>query len=183
MKSSKSEIFYLILSILTLIAGFIIYRTYGTRYTIPHNNIRQETKKASDRTNADVESKVSEFEKNPTTESFKVAQESLNTIENESTKAELQARLDALKTEVDNQTAAEQAVVSAESYQVQYNADVAQTAIDLITNQSVKEELQTRLNTVIANIQAQAATVAPVAPAAVEYIETPSEPAVVQYYE
>lgn len=186
MKSSKSEIFYLILSIITLIAGFIIYRTYGNRHTLTsqnasiHQSAEKTEKSTTNKAEKEAEDRVKESESKTTANSVSIAQEALDKLTDGDKKTDLQNRLDNLKAEVDNQIAAEQALVNAEGYQVQYNADLAQSAINLITNQEVKEGLQVRLNTVTANIQAQTtAYVAAVAATPVEVV--PSQPDVVYY--
>lgn len=172
MKSSKREPLYLVLSILTLIVGVGIDQVYGNRHTISSpvaieskttETETTETTKveqtAQEKALTEALDAVANFEKKPNNQDLPKVQELVTNLQDETKKTELQARLDLLATELANQTAAEQAVVNAEGYQVQYNVDVAQNAINLITNTQQKSALQSRLDVVNAAIQAQAQTV------------------------
>lgn len=196
MKSSKSEVFYLVLSAITVIVGVVIYHLFGNYNTTEKvdtrpKTVQQDKKKktdSKDNQSSDAESLIEEFEKNPTNNGLATVQEAIAKLDNEEKKAELQAKVEALQPEIDNQVAAEQAVNNAEGYQVQYNVDLAQASLDTLTNNKVKESLQKRLDTVIANIEAQTVA-APVAPTlvATEVVATelPVSPAypVVEYVE
>ena len=76
------------------------------------------------------------------------AQAAINKISDEAKKTDFQSQLDAVSAEVTNQTNAENAVKTAEDNQTSDNVTAAQAAIDVLTNQATKDQLQARLDAV-----------------------------------
>lgn len=166
MKSSKSEFLYFFLSVLVLGALAALYLVFGRNYgsyqvktseptqvsTAKENTEREIT--PEEKQLAELETAIADLEKAPNNEKLTSLQGQVATVADQGKKAELQTRLDAITTELTNQTAAETAVANAEGYQVLYNVEVAQNAINLVTNEGKKAELQKRLDAVSAAIQA-----------------------------
>ena len=85
---------------------------------------------------------------NPSAEAVTNAQAAINKISDEAKKTDFQSQLDAVSAEVTNQTNAENAVKTAEDNQTSDNVTAAQAAIDVLTNQATKDQLQARLDAV-----------------------------------
>lgn len=85
---------------------------------------------------------------NPSADAVTNAQAAINKISDEAKKTDLQSQLDAVSADVTNQTNAENAVTTAENEQTSANVNAAQAAIDAVTNQDKKNQLQARLDAV-----------------------------------
>ena len=164
MKTPKNEYTYLFLSLVTLALISGLYLTFGRNFGAQTSTTSQKTTVSSSSTTEktiseeeqqiiDLEAAIAELEKTPAAEDLATIQEQVNALTDETKKAEFQTRLDAVAVELENQAAAETAVANAEGYQVPYNAEVAQAAIDLVSNQTKKAELQARLDVVNEVIQ------------------------------
>lgn len=151
MKRSRSEGVYFFLTILVIIASATIYFLYGhdkttSLTTSTSSQITSMSKEQDiiDKATAAIES----LENNPQQDAIEPIQELLVQISDDTNKDELQARLDAVATELTHQTTAETAVTQAETLQTQDSVDTAQSAINAVSNVSKKAELQSRLDTV-----------------------------------
>lgn len=91
---------------------------------------------------------LSAAQANPSAEAVTNAQAAINKISDEAKKTDFQSQLDAVSAEVTNQTNAENAVKTAEDNQTSDNVAAAQAAIDVLTNQATKDQLQARLDAV-----------------------------------
>ncbi|MGT2828752.1 peptidase [Streptococcus hillyeri] len=168
MKSSKSEYFYLFLSVIVLSALAALYLVFGQNFGTYQSSaqtantaskVAQEATAEKDLSPEEkhlmeLEAALSDLEKAPSNEALVALQDQVATVADQAKKDGLQKRLDAVSTELANQAAAETAVANAEGYQILYNVDVAQAAINLLTSADKKAELQKRLDTVSAIIQA-----------------------------
>lgn len=158
MKSSKSEYLYLFLSLIALAATIGLYLFFGRNYGHYDTKnssgkqpmiVKQEKKETPEEKQlAEFQTSLTELEKTPSSQTLASLQESLANITDEAKKTEFQNRLNTVSTELTHIAAAETAVANAEGYQVPYNVDVAQTAINLITNEGKKAELQARIDVV-----------------------------------
>ena len=154
MKNSRSEVTYLILSIILIAFGAGIYLIVGNSYA--SNSTSQATTATSSSSSTtseeDLEAKaaslLAEAQANPTSEAVTNAQAAINKLSDESKKTDLQSQLDAVSAEVTNESNAETAVATAESEQTSANVTAAQAAIDVLTNETVKDQLQARLDAV-----------------------------------
>ena len=98
---------------------------------------------------ANAEALLAEAQANPTmSEAVTNAQAAINKLSDESKKTDLQSQLDAVSAEVTNESNAETAVATAESEQTSANVTAAEAAIDVLTNETVKDQLQARLDAV-----------------------------------
>ena len=154
MKNSRSEVTYLILSIILIAFGAGIYLIFGNSYA--SNSTSQATTATSSSSSTtseeDLEAKaaslLAEAQANPTSEAVTNAQAAINKLFDESKKTDLLSKLDAVSAEVTNESNAETAVATAESEQTSANVTAAQAAIDVLTNETVKDQLQARLDAV-----------------------------------
>lgn len=155
MKSSKNELLYLALTILFLVFAAFIYLTFA-RQAKPANpsNLsaqvvaRQETEKKLQNAKA----AVTNAEVNPNDSSLALAMEAVEQISDESKKNELKARLDAVSTEITNQTVATTAVETAEASLATDDLRAAQEAINQVTNEARKNELTSRLTAIATSL-------------------------------
>lgn len=165
MKTSKNELIYLILSIIVIAFASFIYIVFGkNNQTTKIDNTQMTQVETSNETtiedNKDNEiinlanDKLTDYRLTPNDETKASAQSAIDGINDIAKKQELQATLDSLSTEFTNQANAETAVSNAEGYQIQSNVDLAQNAINSLTEQTKKAELQARLDIVIATINA-----------------------------
>ncbi|MCU9532972.1 GA-like domain-containing protein [Streptococcus sp. CSL10205-OR2] len=165
MKTSKNELVYLILSIIVIAFASFIYIVFGrTNQTTKVDDTQMTQVETSTETttedNKDDElinlanERLADYRLTPNDDTKAVAQTAIDAINDVTKKQELQSTLDTLSTEITNQANAETAVLNAEGYQVQSNVDLAQNAINSLTDQTKKTELQARLDVVIANINA-----------------------------
>lgn len=153
MKTSRSEVTYLILSIILIAFGAGIYLIFGNNYASTSSSQTTTAVSSSSSTSeedleANAEALLAKAQANPTSEAVTNAQAAINKLSNESKKTELQSQLDAVSAEVTNESNAETAVATAESEQTSANVTAAQAAIDVLTNETVKDQLQARLDTV-----------------------------------
>lgn len=167
MKSSKIEYLYLFLSIVILVALAALYVVFGRNFGSYQSNtstasnvskvVEEQTTEKELSPEAkqlmELETELSDLEKAPSNDKFTTLQSQVSALTDQTKKNELQKRLDAVNTELTNQTSAETAVANAEGYRVLYNVEVAQSAINLLTSADKKAELQKRLDAVSATIQ------------------------------
>ncbi|MBJ8325130.1 peptidase [Streptococcus pacificus] len=166
MKTSKSELVYLILSIIVIAFAGFIYVVFGKTHSVASTNnsktvqVETSTETTTTEVNKDDEliaiaqSRITNYQQNPTDDTRNTAQIAIDMINDDTKKQELQTSIDAITNELNNQANAETALVNAEGYQVQSNVDIAQNAINALTDPTKKAELQARLDIVIANINA-----------------------------
>ncbi|MFC3928374.1 peptidase [Streptococcus caprae] len=163
MKSSRTEILYLILSLVVLIFAGFIYLSFKDRYQISTSNSPQSSQVSSSHKDKDdqnsskddlqeFEEAMADLEDNPTQAALSNLQNKLDKL-NPEDKDTYQERLNAVSNELTLQASAETAVVTAENYQSTENLNAAQALVDQLTTPSVKTELQNRLDIVSANIQ------------------------------
>lgn len=165
MKTSKSEIVYLILSILMVALAGSVYFLFGNKNNATNSSVA--TKQVSTEQSTHSESKelsaakaaVEALESNPSQENLTAAQEAIKSVKDDVKKTELQIRIDTVSAELTKQTAAEEAVKTAEETQTTVNVAAAQEAIDALTDNSKKAELQVRLDAVSKAIASQASAV------------------------
>ncbi|SFR80899.1 hypothetical protein SAMN05216416_1644 [Streptococcus equinus] len=152
MKASKSEVTYFILSIILIAFAGGIYLFFGNTKTNTSNSQPKSSISSSSSSQADLEAKAQELlsaaQANPSAEAVTNAQAAINKISDEAKKTDFQSQLDAVSAEVTNQTNAENAVKTAEDNQTSDNVAAAQAAIDVLTNQATKDQLQARLDAV-----------------------------------
>ncbi len=153
MKNSKSEVTYLILSIILIAFAAGIYLLFGNNYASTSSSQTTTTVSSSSSASeedleANAESLLAEAQANPTSEAVTNAQAAINKLSDETKKTDLQSQLDTVSAEVTNESNAETAVATAESEQTSANVATAQAAIDVLTNETVKDQLQARLDAV-----------------------------------
>ena len=152
MKASKSEVTYFILSIILIAFAGGIYLFFGNTKTNTSSSQPKSSISSSSFSQADLEAKAQELlsaaQANPSAEAVTNAQSAINKISDEAKKTDFQSQLDAVSAEVTNQTNAENAVKTAEDNQTSDNVTAAQAAIDVLTNQATKDQLQARLDAV-----------------------------------
>lgn len=152
MKASKSEVTYFILSIILIAFAGGIYLFFGNTKTNTSSSQPKSSISSSSFSQADLEAKAQELlsaaQANPSAEAVTNAQAAINKISDEAKKTDFQSQLDAISAEVTNQTNAENAVKTAEDNQTSDNVTAAQAAIDVLTNQATKDQLQARLDAV-----------------------------------
>lgn len=152
MKASKSEVTYFILSIILIAFAGGIYLFFGNTKTNTSSSQPKSSISSSSFSQADLEAKAQELlsaaQANPSAEAVTNAQAAINKISDEAKKTDFQSQLDAVSAEVTNQTNAENAVKTAEDNQISDNVTAAQAAIDVLTNQATKDQLQARLDAV-----------------------------------
>ena len=152
MKASKSEVTYFILSIILIAFAGGIYLFFGNTKTNSSSSQPKSSISSSSSSQADLEAKAQELlsaaQANPSAEAVTNAQAAINKISDEAKKTDFQSQLDAVSAEVTNQTNAENAVKTAEDNQTSDNVAAAQAAIDVLTNQATKDQLQARLDAV-----------------------------------
>ena len=159
MKTSRSEVTYLILSIILIAFGAGIYLIFGNNYASTSSSqtttaISSSSSTSEEDLEANAEALLAEAQANPTSEAVTNAQAAINKLSDESKKTYLQSQLDAVSAEVTNESNAETAVATAESEQTSANVTAAQAAIDVLTNETVKDQLQARLDAVSNTIAA-----------------------------
>ncbi|SFC38458.1 peptidase [Streptococcus equinus] len=161
MKASKSEVTYFILSIILIAFAGGIYLFFGNTKTSTSSSQPKSSISSSSSSQADLEAKAQELlsaaQANPSAEAVTNAQAAINKISDEAKKTDFQSQLDAVSAEVTNQTNAENAVKTAEDNQTSDNVAAAQAAIDVLTNQATKDQLQARLDAVSNAIAANTA--------------------------
>jgi hypothetical protein len=161
MKASKSEVTYFILSIILIAFAGGIYLFFGNTKTNTSSSQPKSSISSSSSSQADLEAKAQELlsaaQANPSAEAVTNAQAAINKISDEAKKTDFQSQLDAVSAEVTNQTNAENAVKTAEDNQTSDNVAAAQAAIDVLTNQATKDQLQARLDAVSNAIAANTA--------------------------
>lgn len=152
MKASKSEVTYFILSIILIAFAGGIYLFFGNTKTNTSSSQPKSSISSSSSSQTDLEAKAQELlsaaQANPSAEAVTNAQAAINKISDEAKKTDFQSQLDAVSAEVTNQTNAENAVKTAEDNQTSDNVATAQAAIDVLTNQATKDQLQARLDAV-----------------------------------
>lgn len=152
MKASKSEVTYFILSIILIAFAGGIYLFFGNTKTNTSSSQPKSSISSSSSSQTDLEAKAQELlsaaQANPSAEAVTNAQAAINKISDEAKKTDFQSQLDAVSAEVTNQTNAENAVKTAEDNQTSDNVAAAQAAIDVLTNQATKDQLQARLDAV-----------------------------------
>lgn len=152
MKASKSEVTYFILSIILIAFAGGIYLFFGNTKTNMSSSQPKSSISSSSSSQTDLEAKAQELlsaaQANPSAEAVTNAQAAINKISDEAKKTDFQSQLDAVSAEVTNQTNAENAVKTAEDNQTSDNVAAAQAAIDVLTNQATKDQLQARLDAV-----------------------------------
>ena len=152
MKASKSEVTYFILSIILIAFAGGIYLFFGNTKTNTSSSQPKSSISSSSFSQADLEAKAQELlsaaQANPSAEAVTNAQAAINKISDEANKTDFQSQLDAVSAEVTNKTNAENAVKTAEDNQTSDNVTAAQAAIDVLTNQATKDQLQARLDAV-----------------------------------
>lgn len=153
MKASKSEATYFILSIILIAFAGGIYLFFGNTHTSTSSSEpRTSATSSSSSSEADLEanaqSLLDQAKANPSADAVTNAQAAINKISDEAKKTDLQSQLDAVSADVTNQTNAENAVTTAENEQTSANVNAAQAAIDAVTNQDKKNQLQARLDAV-----------------------------------
>ncbi|MBJ8349234.1 peptidase [Streptococcus zalophi] len=166
MKTSKNELVYLILSIIVIAFAGFIYIAFGRTNPVANldNNQTTQIETSTETTTTEdnqedeliaiAQEKTTAYQQNPTDETRNAAQIAIDMINDDTKKQELQTSIDAITSELTNQANAETALANAEAYQVQANVDLAQNAINTLTDATKKAELQARLDVVIANINA-----------------------------
>lgn len=153
MKTSRSEVTYLILSIILIAFGAGIYLIFGNNYASTSSSqtttaVSSSSSTSEEELEANAEALLAEAQANPTSEAVTNAQAAINKLSDESKKTDLQSQLDAVSAEVTNESNAKTAVATAESEQTSANVTAAQAAIDVLTNETVKDQLQARLDAV-----------------------------------
>lgn len=166
MKRSKSEVTYLILSIILVALAAGIYLIFGNSQTKASSTEPTSSSVASSSTTSEEEleekakASLAEAQDKRTSEAITNAQAAINKLSDEAKKIDLQSQLDAISAEINNESNAESAVAAAEAEQTSANVTAAQDAVDTVTNQDVKDQLQTRIDAVANAISARSASVA-----------------------
>lgn len=164
MKSSKSEIAYFILTIMVLAAGGFLYVFFGNRHQLTvdfptqltANKPSQEEKKTDDRPE-DVrlaQEHLTKLDNALSPENLETAQAAIDAVTKPEAKEALQNQLNALAAEFETQVKAEELVAQAEAYLSYPALEAAQEVVNSVTKETKKAELQARLNTVKANLDA-----------------------------
>lgn len=164
MKSSKSEIAYFILTIMVLAAGGFLYVFFGNRHQLTvdfptqltANKPSQEEKKTDD-TPEDVrlaQEHLTKLDNALSPENLETAQAAIDAVTKPEAKEALQNQLNALAAEFETQVKAEELVAQAEAYLSYPALEAAQEVVNSVTKETKKAELQARLNTVKANLDA-----------------------------
>lgn len=164
MKSSKSEIAYFILTIMVLAAGGFLYVFFGNRHQLTvdfptqltANKPSQEEKKTDD-TPEDVrlaQEHLTKLDNALSPENLETAQAAIDAVTKPEAKEALQNQLNALAAEFETQVKAEELVAQAEAYLSYPALEAAQEVVNSVTKEAKKAELQARLNTVKANLDA-----------------------------
>ena len=154
MKNSRSEVTYLILSIILIAFAAGIYLIFGNTSTNTSASQTTTATSASSSTTSEEEletkakSLLAEAQANPSSETVNNVQAAINQISDDAKKTDLQSQLDAISTEITNEDNAKNAVATAETQQTSANVTTAQAAIDVLTNETIKSELQSRLDAV-----------------------------------
>ncbi|MEX2783839.1 peptidase [Streptococcus sp. H49] len=152
MKNNKSEVIYLILSIITIALAGGIYLVFGNNSSTNQANFTsQDTKVTAEKK---AEKLVSRLEDKQTQEDLEAAQKAVDKVEEEKTKASLQKRIEAVETELSAQEGAEKAVAAAEANQTLENLHAAQDAVNIVSNPERKAALQKRIEAVSAALAA-----------------------------
>lgn len=164
MKSSKSEIAYFILTIMVLAAGGFLYVFFGNRHQLTvdfptqltANKPSQEEKKTDD-TPEDIrlaQEHLTKLDNTLSPENLETAQAAIDAVTKPEAKEALQNQLNALAAEFETQVKAEELVAQAEAYLSYPALEAAQEVVNSVTKEAKKAELQARLNTVKANLDA-----------------------------
>ena len=165
MKASKSEVTYFILSIILIAFAGGIYLFFGNTKTNTSSSQPKSSISSSSSSQIDLEAKAQELlsaaQANPSAEAVTNAQAAINKISDEAKKTDFQSQLDAVSAEVTNQTNAENAVKTAEDNQTSDNVAAAQAAIDVLTNQATKDQLQARADTAASSDSTTESTIDP----------------------
>ncbi|MGT2866662.1 hypothetical protein [Streptococcus fryi] len=164
MKSSKSEIVYFILTVMVLsLAGFL-YVFFGNKHQVVNPNTQMTVTQNTDKPEEKAEDKpedvrlaedyLATLDKELNAENLATAQAAIDIVSNQQEKDRLQEALNGLSAELDNQGKAQELVLQAESVQSTPNWELAQNAVNALTKETLKNELQNRLNVVKQNIDA-----------------------------
>lgn len=177
MLKSKSEILFLSLSIILLLALGGIYFIYGRSSqessVTPVPKVSQSSSSSEkNKQEQEAEKTVKALEDDPTEDHLKVAQEAVDKLPDSKVKSQLQERITKIKTELDNQTAAETAVVTAETSLVMSDIDAAQEAINKLKDGDKKTELQNRLDLLLQNLGYQTSAIETPESASAPEVET-----------
>ncbi|CAM2895371.1 lipoprotein [Streptococcus acidominimus] len=164
MLKSKSEILFLSLSMILLLALGGIYFIYGRSSqessATPVPKVSQSSSSSEkNKQEQEAEKAVKALEDDPTENHLKAAQEAVDKLPDSKVKSQLQERITKIKTELDNQTAAETAVATAETSLVMSDIDAAQEAINKLKDGDKKTELQNRLDLLLQNLGYQTSAI------------------------
>ncbi|MBM7636744.1 hypothetical protein [Streptococcus saliviloxodontae] len=146
MKSSKSEMIFLFLTIVVVGLSAATYMVFGHQKA-PVTS--QQTSPSTTNTASSVataEESVKSLEDNQTQDNLTLAQGAVSALTDAASKARLQARIDAVSLELTNQASANASVAAAEASPNTTTITNAQAAIDAVGNSSVKASLQARLD-------------------------------------
>lgn len=152
MKKERSERLFLVLSVITLVIAGGIYVVFGDMANVKSvENAGQPSHKVVSKKNSLSESieLVASAEKNPSKDAIEKAQKKLDELKNSDTKKQLQKKLDQIKKRFETYEKAKKAVVEAQSNPTTENKDLAQAAIDKVTDEKKKSELQAQLDAIV----------------------------------
>lgn len=153
MKLSKSELFYAFLSLILMVTIAFLYLQFGKRHTqtqVKTSPTTTQTQKSESTTNepnlAAAEEALKTAEAELTQANLDNAEKAIDQLENETNKTVLKEKLANLTNERQAQDTANNALALVESNVTTDNIIAAQTAIDKLTNQTQKDQLQARLD-------------------------------------
>ena len=152
MKTNKSEVIFLILSIITVALTGGIYLVFGNS---SHTNQANFSSQKPQQTALQKAKKmVSRLEDKQTQEDLDAAQEAVDKVKEAEEQETLQKRIEAVTAELNAQAEAEKAVAAAEANQTLENLHAAQDAVNIVSNSSRKAALQKRIEAVSAALAA-----------------------------
>lgn len=184
MKISKSEFWYLILSLIFLIASAGIYMTYADKHKIDSQQTSSWKEEAAADFVAEAEELLKQLEANPNDDLLADTRLAVKRVTDTKIRQAFNDRVAAIETLQLQIKTAEEAVAKLESEQTSANLDAAQVAVNAVSLAPKKTELQNRIEAIRANLLAQqtvSATPQPIQPAEPAVAATPiivPEPAV-----
>lgn len=155
MKISKSEVIYLILSLLFLLGSIGLYITYGDKNTVNAKQTASWKQEALADFTKEAETLVKQLEDNPNEDLLADTRVAVKRVTDTQIRQKLNERVATIETLINQLKVAEEAVTKLEAEPIPANIDSAQAAIDAIPLTPKKTELQNRIDTVRNNLAAQ----------------------------
>ncbi|KGR73262.1 hypothetical protein ACVRWQ_05725 [Streptococcus phocae subsp. salmonis] len=146
MQNKPKESLYLALCLLVITLAGGGYLMFGS-FTQPQKNT--PTKHKQQIALQQAKQLLKEAEENPSPETIKKAQESINAIRNTRTQKTFNKRLSAIRSELSRETVATDAVKATQTSPSQGLKETTQKIIDGVKNQKKKAELQALLDAIV----------------------------------